>query len=163
MAKSYKDYQKEIAELQKKADEARRAELAGAIAQIKSLMQQYNLTLKDLKLKDGKVLRAPGKTVAAKYRDPVSGETWTGRGRSPAWAANAKAENKLDSLLIATSAKPAAAKAPSKPAQKKAAEKKPTAKSGAKLATKKTALKKATAKPAEQVATNTDQAEASGS
>ena len=29
-----------------------------------------------------KKMRTP---VAAKYRDPVSGATWTGRGRSPAW------------------------------------------------------------------------------
>lgn len=146
MAKSYKDYQKEIAELQKKAEEARRAELAGAIAQIKSVMKQFNLTIKDLKLKDGKVSRAPAKAVAAKYRDPVSGETWSGRGRSPAWVAKAKAENKLDTLLIALTTKPIATKAPAKAAPKKTAEKKPAAKSTANPATKKSVPKKATEK-----------------
>lgn len=145
MAKSYKDYQKEIAELQKKAEEARRTELAGAIAQIKSLMKQFNLTIKDLKLKDGKVSKASGKAVAAKYRDPISGETWTGRGRSPAWAAQAKAENKLDALLIAPPAKSDAPRAPAKVAPKKPAQKKPAAKT----APKKVAPKKPTAKPAE--------------
>lgn len=149
MAKSYKDYQKEIAELQKKAEEARRTELAGAIAQIKSLMKQFNLTIKDLKLKDGKISKASGKAVAAKYRDPISGETWTGRGRSPAWAAQAKAENKLDALLIAPPAKSDATKAPAKVAPKKAAQKQPSAKSTAKTAPKKVAPKKPTAKPAE--------------
>lgn len=149
MAKSYKDYQKEIAELQKKAEEARRSELAGAIAQIKSLMKQFNLTIKDLKLKDGKLSKGAGKSVAAKYRDPVSGETWTGRGRTPAWAAQAKAENKLDALLIATPAKSNAAKPPAKVAPKKATEKKPVAKAAAKPAPKKPAAKKPTAKTAE--------------
>lgn len=144
MAKSYKDYQKEIAELQKKADEARRTELASAVAQIKSLMKQFNLTLKDLKLKDGKISRAPGKAVAAKYRDPLSGETWTGRGRSPAWAAQAKAENKLDALLIAPPAKSNTTKTPAKATPKKGA-----AKSAAKPTAKKVAPKKPTAKPAE--------------
>lgn len=145
MAKSYKDYQKEIAELQKKAEEARRTELAGAIAQIKSLMKQFNLTIKDLKLKDGKASKASGKAVAAKYRDPISGETWTGRGRSPAWAAQAKAENKLDALLIAPPAKSDAPRAPAKVAPKKSAQKKPAAKT----APKKVARKKPMAKPAE--------------
>ncbi len=150
MAKTYKDYQKEIAELQKKADEARRTELASAVAQIKSLMKQFNLTIKDLKLKDGKISRAPGKAVVAKYRDPISGETWTGRGRSPAWAAQAKAENKLDALLIAPPAKSDKTKTPAKATQKKVA-----AKSAAKTTAKKVAAKKPTAKPAESAGATT--------
>lgn len=152
MAKSYKDYQKEIAELQKKAEDARRAELAGAIAQIKSLMKEFNISIKDLKLKDGKVSRAPGKALPAKYRDPVSGDTWTGRGRSPAWAAKAKADNKLDTLLITSAARPAEAKTPPKAIPKKTAAKKPAVKATAKSVAKKAAPKKAPAKPAEQPA-----------
>lgn len=173
VTKSYEDYLKEIAELQKQAEEARRAELASAIAQIKSLMKQYNLTLKDLKLKDGKVPGSQGTTVAAKYRDPVSGETWTGRGRSPTWAAKAKAESKLDSLLITAEAKPAAKEA-SKPAPMKSVGKKPAAKAApkppkkpaAKPVTKKAAPKKVTpknptTKPAAQAAVTTTPTEAS--
>lgn len=147
MAKSYQDYQKEIAELQKKAEEARRAELTGAIAQIKSLMAQFNLSVKDLKLKDGKVSRAPGKAVAAKYCDPITGETWSGRGRSPAWVIKAKAENKLDALII-SGASSVAAKAPIKAAPKKSALKKMVAKP----AVKKPAQRKSATKPAEPTA-----------
>lgn len=147
MVKSYQDYQKEIAELQKKAEEARRAELTGAIAQIKSLMAQFNLSVKDLKLKDGKVSRAPGKAVAAKYRDPITGETWSGRGRSPAWVIKAKAENKLDALII-SGASSEAAKAPIKAAPKKSALKKTVAKP----AVKKPAQRKSATKPAEPTA-----------
>ena len=161
MAKSYKDYQKEIAELQKKAEDARRAELAGAIAQIKSLMKEFNISIKDLKLKDGKVLRAPGKALPAKYRDPVSGDTWTGRGRSPAWAAKAKAENKLDTLLITPAGKPAAAKAPTKATPKKPAAKQPAVKATAKPAAKKAAPKKAATKPTEQPALRETSADSS--
>lgn len=147
MAKSYQDYQKEIAELQKKAEEARRAELTGAIAQIKSLMAHFNLSIKDLKLKDGKVSRAPGKAVAAKYRDPITGETWSGRGRSPAWVIKAKAENKLDALII-SGASSEAAKAPIKAAPKKSTLKKTVAKP----AVKKPAQRKSATKPAEPTA-----------
>lgn len=147
MAKSYQDYQKEIAELQKKAEEARRAELTGAITQIKSLMAQFNLSIKDLKLKDGKVSRAPGKAVAAKYRDPITGETWSGRGRSPAWVIKAKAENILDALII-SGANSAPAKAQIKAAPKKSALKKTVAKP----AVKKPAQRKSATKPAEPTA-----------
>lgn len=120
MAKSYKYYQQEIANLQKKADEARRTELAGAIAQIKSLMNEFNLTIKDLKLKDGRPKKGAKASAIAKYKDPVSGASWSGRGRRPAWVIQAKAENKLDSLLVATPAKVQAAKAAPKQVAKKA-------------------------------------------
>lgn len=161
MAKSYKDYQKEIADLQKKAEDARRAELAGAIAQIKSLMKEFNISIKDLKLRDGKISKASVKVVPAKYRDPVSGDTWTGRGRSPAWAAKAKAEDKLDALLIIPAVMPTAANAPTKAIAKKPAAKKPAAKATAKPAAKKVAPKKVSTKPAEQLAATTPPADSS--
>jgi len=47
-------------------------------------MKEYGLTVEDfggVKTKPVKV-RIP---VAAKYRDDATGETWTGRGRSPEW------------------------------------------------------------------------------
>lgn len=37
---------------------------------------------------------AAGRKVAPKYRDPVSGATWTGRGRSPKWVTEALAQGK---------------------------------------------------------------------
>jgi len=36
-----------------------------------------------------------GVKVAPKYRCPTSGDTWTGRGRAPAWVVDACASNKL--------------------------------------------------------------------
>jgi len=48
-------------------------------------MKEYGLTASDLgaiqKAKASKV----SNPVAAKYKDPVSGATWTGRGRAPLW------------------------------------------------------------------------------
>lgn len=41
------------------------------------------------------------KPVAPKYRDPASGATWSGRGRCPAWLADAeKAGRKREDFLI---------------------------------------------------------------
>lgn len=59
-----------------------------AIAQIRELMSQFGLTSADV---SGGLKKAPspsaGKKVAPKYRDPVSGKTWTGRGVAPSWIA----------------------------------------------------------------------------
>ena len=77
------------AALEQQIAEARRAARAGAIAQIKSLMAEHGLTLADL---GGKaVAPAPaggprkGGKVPAKYRDPETGSTWSGRGLHPKW------------------------------------------------------------------------------
>jgi DNA-binding protein H-NS len=82
---SYSELQAQIAELQKKAEAARSNELAAAKSQIVEIMKEYGLTISDLdgvgKPKTGKV-REP---VAVKYRNPETGSTWTGRGRSPVW------------------------------------------------------------------------------
>ena len=100
MEKSFKEYQKEIAELQKKASEARRQETAGAIAQIKALMKQFDLSIADLGIRAAKKGKVAASPLPAKYRNPVSGATWTGRGRAPAWVVAAKAAGNLATLLI---------------------------------------------------------------
>jgi DNA-binding protein H-NS len=81
---TYQEYTAKIAELQQLAEAARKNEIADAKAQIAAIMKDYGLSVEDLggaKTKAVKV-RIP---VAAKYRDDATGETWTGRGRSPKW------------------------------------------------------------------------------
>jgi DNA-binding protein H-NS len=85
MSTSYHDYQKQIAELQAKAEEARRSEVAAARAQIKSIMDEYDITLADLGGTAKQASKTPRKPVEVKYRDETTGETWTGRGRAPKW------------------------------------------------------------------------------
>jgi DNA-binding protein H-NS len=86
--------------------------------------------------KAGNYVRGP---QAAKYRDPKSGATWSGRGRAPAWLAGAKDHSKF---LIAGAEEGAAASKPA-PAKKVAAKKKATAK----VATKKVVAKKSKTVP----------------
>jgi DNA-binding protein H-NS len=88
------------------------------------------------KPKAGKYVRGP---QAPKYRDPMSGETWSGRGRAPAWLATAKDRTQF---LIE---KPEVASAKSESAPAKKAAKKVAVK---KAAAKKTATKTATVKKA---------------
>lgn len=81
---SYQEILNQIEDLKRKAEELRQQEMVGAVAEIKRLMTQFGVSAEDL----GLTGRAKGKLrgiVAAKYRDPISGKTWTGRGRRPAW------------------------------------------------------------------------------
>lgn len=80
----YLELKAKIAELEKQAQAARETERSGAINQIRELMQAYDISIADLN-KPPKKATTQRQAVAAKYRDPVSGATWTGRGRAPLW------------------------------------------------------------------------------
>ena len=92
---SYQEILNQIQSLQKQAEEVRKQEMASAIAEIKQIMAQYEITPADLGfgVRAGKV-KAKRPAVAAKYRDPASGKTWNGRGRRPAWVVALEAEGK---------------------------------------------------------------------
>ncbi len=52
-------------------------------------------------LKVGKNGTTSGSKVPPKYKDPISGQTWSGRGRPPAWVlAHEQNGGKRDELLI---------------------------------------------------------------
>lgn len=85
MNKSYEELKREIAELNIRAEEARKQELVAAKEQIFSIMTKYSISLNELG-KSGKVAGSkPKSQVEPVYRDPTSGKTWTGRGRAPRW------------------------------------------------------------------------------
>ena len=138
--KTYQAVRAEIARLEKQAEDLRRQELKTVIAQVRQAIADYGLTAADLGMGGGRKRAVSAgrraSTKAAKYRDPKTGQTWTGHGRPPAWIAAAKDRN---AFLIDAAAAPAkaATKAKAKPA--KAAKKarssqaaKPAAKPGAK-------------------------------
>ncbi len=60
-------------------------ERATAIAQVRSLMAEFGLTVADLAIRRGPTPGSTTKTVAAKYRNDKTGETWSGRGLQPKW------------------------------------------------------------------------------
>ncbi len=95
--------EKQAQELDKALAEARRAERAGVISQIKNLMTEHHLTVEDLAAKPGKAASAgtAGRKVAPKYRNTATGETWTGRGLQPEWVqAAVAAGKKLEDFAI---------------------------------------------------------------
>lgn len=101
---SYQEILSQIEDLKRKAEDVRQQEMAGAIAEIKRLMAQFGISGDDLGLA-GRSVAGKNKSrgsVAAKYRDPVSGKTWTGRGRRPRWVLELEGQSKsLDDCRIA--------------------------------------------------------------
>lgn len=71
--------------LDKQIEMTRRQEQAAAIAQVKSIMEQYGLSASDLGLKGGKTSTRKGGKVATKYLNSTTGESWSGRGLQPKW------------------------------------------------------------------------------
>ena len=69
-------------ELAKQIAELKKTNRKNAIEQVKNLMAQYDITVEDLTKKSSP---AAGTKVPPKWQDPVSGATWTGRGKKPTW------------------------------------------------------------------------------
>ncbi|MBE2262922.1 MAG: H-NS histone family protein [Burkholderiaceae bacterium] len=71
--------------LEKQISDARQREISQAVSQVRALVAQFGLTAQDV-FPTGKGRSASaGSKVAPKYRDPVTGKTWTGRGKAPKW------------------------------------------------------------------------------
>lgn len=92
---TYSELLKQIESLTRQAENLRQSEIDKVIADIKEKMEQYGLTAADLGAQKttARAKKGTGK-VAAKYRNPASGETWSGRGRTPKWLADAEAAGK---------------------------------------------------------------------
>lgn len=73
------------ATLEKQIAETQQAERADAVAQVRALMAQYGLTPADLGTKVAPAVKRGTTKVAAKYRNPATGDTWSGRGLKPKW------------------------------------------------------------------------------
>lgn len=84
---SLKDLLDRKAALEKEIESTRREELAGAIAKVKALMQEYGLTVADITTKSTvrQASVAKGGKVPAKFRNPATGDSWSGRGLQPKW------------------------------------------------------------------------------
>ena len=137
MATVYEQIKAQIVELERKAIEARKQEIKDAVATVRDLVQKHGLSLADIGAKlfgkpAGAASTKPAGTKSpAKYRDPKSGSTWTGRGKPPKWIVGATSR---DAFLIDKVEAPKAPKAAP-----------PTA---VKAAPKKVATRKAKAPPA---------------
>lgn len=120
---SYESLQKQITKLQAQAAKMEASQSAAkkkSVAKVVALMKKLGITASDLvsKEKSMPVSRRSRKSssvrkgrgsdkrssVTIKYRHPVSGETWTGRGKPPKWlvAEIASGRSKDDFLIPST-------------------------------------------------------------
>jgi len=81
---SLKELLKQQAALAQQIEEARKREIADAVARARDLVREFGLTEKDV-FPTGRKPGNAGAKVAPKYRDPATGLTWTGRGKPPKW------------------------------------------------------------------------------
>lgn len=122
----------EIERLQRKAEARRRIEIKGVVKHIRELIAKHGLSSHDLGLDGGKATAAPrqfqdlvaalparGRKAGrpakaatskgvARYRDPATGKTWTGRGKPPNWIAGAKDRSAFEIGAAAAPVKAAA-------------------------------------------------------
>lgn len=93
---TYQEYQEQITKLQALAEQARQDELVEARRKVRELMDAHKLSPLDFAESNKKTKSSDKKgTVQAKYRDPDSGATWTGRGRAPRWLSGRNKEEFL--------------------------------------------------------------------
>jgi DNA-binding protein H-NS len=87
MTSSYKELLAQREALEQAIAQARQNEIVSAVAKVRELVAEYGLTAQDIfPARGGKSAGAKAVSkVAAKYRDPATGQTWTGRGKAPKW------------------------------------------------------------------------------
>lgn len=95
---SYKELLAQKAELDAQLEQMRLAERDEIIADIKQKMVDYEISVDEIAAQArGRKVGSKRAAVAAKYRDPASGATWSGRGKPPSWIKSAA--NRDDFLI----------------------------------------------------------------
>ncbi|MFJ4294085.1 H-NS family nucleoid-associated regulatory protein [Cupriavidus sp. NPDC089707] len=94
----------QLASVNAQLEQLRATEVPKVVEEIRQWMQEYDLSIEDIAGKpsvEPAARAVPTKTKAApppRYRNPKTGQTWSGRGRAPAWIGK-KPERFLIDLL----------------------------------------------------------------
>lgn len=75
--------QVELEKLHLESERARRLEKGAALERIRALIAEYDIQPSELGIVRPR--REDATASPAKYHDPLTGATWTGRGRVPRW------------------------------------------------------------------------------
>ncbi|GAB2750678.1 H-NS histone family protein [Melaminivora jejuensis] len=100
--KTYRELLEERKALDEKLAVMRREATQSAVRQVREIIETYDLTEADVFGRGaarGIAEPSEKRPVAPKYRDPVTGQTWTGRGKPPRWIAGV--ENRDEYLIAA--------------------------------------------------------------
>jgi DNA-binding protein H-NS len=84
----YEELRAKAAEILAQAEQVKAEERQKTIDTVRVMISTYGITAKDLGLDKSPKAKSgpkPGNKVSPKYRDPQSGATWSGRGKTPRW------------------------------------------------------------------------------
>ena len=82
---TYRQLTEQLAKVQAQMEAAREKEMANTIEQIKQQIAEYGITAEELGFSSKRTASRKTGGLPAKYRDPKTGATWSGRGRAPTW------------------------------------------------------------------------------
>jgi DNA-binding protein H-NS len=82
---TYRQLTEQLAKVQAQMEAARGKEMAAVIAQIKAQIAEYGITAEELGFSSKRTRRGKSGGLPPKYRNPSTGQTWSGRGRRPSW------------------------------------------------------------------------------
>lgn len=93
---TYKELIQQREKLEQQIKEARNKELTEAVGKVRTLVSEFSLTSEDVfPPARGKRPGIAGNKVAPKYKNPETGDTWTGRGKAPKWIASVDQREKF--------------------------------------------------------------------
>ena len=92
---TYKQLTAQLEKLHKEVAIAQQKEIAVVIEDIKRKIVDYDLTAVELGFTTRPGRPAAKLALPPKYRNPKTGETWSGRGRPPGWLAGRNKERFL--------------------------------------------------------------------
>ena len=90
MSNTYKELLKQREALEQAIASARSQEVSEAKTKVRELVAEFGLTIQDVFPSGRSTGKSGAKSetvnkVAPKYRDPSTGQQWTGRGKAPKW------------------------------------------------------------------------------
>lgn len=85
MTQTYKELLAQRQALEAQIAQARARELSDAITKVRATVAEFGLTEADVFPTSKRASKVKGTAVVAKYRNPETGATWSGRGLAPKW------------------------------------------------------------------------------
>ncbi|MGU7783644.1 H-NS histone family protein [Burkholderia sp. PU8-34] len=82
---TYRQLTAQLEKLQQKIDKEREKAITDAIALIRAKIEEFDITPEELGFRSQGVAVKAKRPLPPKYRNPKTGETWSGRGRAPVW------------------------------------------------------------------------------
>ncbi|AFQ52081.1 H-NS family nucleoid-associated regulatory protein [Burkholderia cepacia] len=84
---TYRQLTAQLERLQQKIDKEREKAISDAIAAIRAKIEEFDITAEELGFRPlgTAAVAKPKRPLPPKYLNPKTGETWSGRGRAPAW------------------------------------------------------------------------------